>query len=1062
MKHRRFFCRASVLLCALGFTVSGFAAIPLGVLQTFTTQPTNTSWSTLGVPGTGTSITSAVEIEESIQTNDVALITNSLLVSSSPVPNTSAVGATWSSSGGFLQTRPAGVACMLLLAMVENTSGANLSFLDVRYRFSMPALLFGEEPGLAGHHVFYSLSGLPYTWMPVPNLTTESVPPTDGSLCATLALGSWPAGSLLYILWADDNGFPSIDGSFAIDDFIATPAIADVCPPFNPVLQPQNVTNLQGRTVQLKINAVGVNLAYQWHNVLLGPISLVDNPTANRSTLVITNARISDTGDYFAVVSSPAGSVTSRVAHVEILHDDIPPRILSARQVLDYSNGLAITTFQLTFDEALCADSMSCGGDATEVFNWWLEDLTDPDGEPPWLVVGSLVGGTNLILYMDFGVRSPKAYRLTYVGNASGITDINGQPLATGAFVEVPTTLFIQPGTSNYVSVEDTELEQGGANGGPSVPHGSQSSILVDFSNANGQSHGLLQFKNLFGIGAGQVPPGSTILSARLRLTSTGDSGGGHPVQLHRMLRDWSEATAVFGNSGVQLGADADLNVVATLNTITLPVPFTVEADVTSSVRAWAAGAANHGWALLPTGTDGFSFDSSETANGPKLVIEYQAVIDRCDTAFVTQPPPGLTVLEGGSFTLAPTANVIGFAAFQWMKDDIDLPGATNLSITITNALLCRDAGRYQLRVTCFDGSVTSATTVVSFLVDIVSPNLVSAIGDLAGTNITLRFSKPMSTNTAVNVASYILDPELPVLHAALSADGYAVTLTTAPRGLEEYTLRIQGVTDSRGCNGGNLLQPNPTLIALTGVQQILPWASVWQYATNSQDATFGGTPWFSPSFTPGADWRSGVALFGHESSVATVAQFPAPIATFIPPNTNTPPDFITTYYRREIELPSIPSNASYVLSHFIDDGAVFYLDGVEMGRFNLSSGSPVLSTVNAIAAGEASFQHLAFAATPGPHLLAVEVHQAGPAANSDILFGAQIIAITPLPTLTILNPPRPLLLWYTDSAWELTTSTNIAGPYFTAPSYSVPRVFSTLPTNVARFYQLRFRGGFK
>ena len=51
------------------------------------------------------------------------------------------------------------------------------------------------------HRVFYSTTGAAGSWVLIPEFS--SVAP--GSLLATLSLGSWANGSLLYIMWADDN-----------------------------------------------------------------------------------------------------------------------------------------------------------------------------------------------------------------------------------------------------------------------------------------------------------------------------------------------------------------------------------------------------------------------------------------------------------------------------------------------------------------------------------------------------------------------------------------------------------------------------------------------------------------------------------------------------------------------------------------------------------------------------------------------------------------------------------------------------------------------------------------
>ncbi len=76
-------------------------------------------------------------------------------------------------------------------------------------------------------------------------------------------------------------------------------------------------------------------ISYQWY--------LSDNPVAGATspTLTIPLAQTSDAGNYYAVVSNPAGMVTSVVATVVVRVDNVPPRIVSAGSVDGLSIGVA-------------------------------------------------------------------------------------------------------------------------------------------------------------------------------------------------------------------------------------------------------------------------------------------------------------------------------------------------------------------------------------------------------------------------------------------------------------------------------------------------------------------------------------------------------------------------------------------------------------------------------------------------------------------------------------------------------------------------------------------------
>src|SRR5262245_40604126 len=167
-------------------------------------------------------------------------------------------------------------------------------------------------------------------------------------------------------------------------------------------------------------------------------------------------------------------------------------------------------------------------------------------------------------------------------------------------------------------------------------------------------------------------------------------------------------------------------------------------------------------------------------------------------------------------------------------------------------------------------------------------------------------------------------------------------------------------------------------------VHLIDPTATNWRYLANGVDQ---GTAWTQFGFND-SGWPSGRGLFGSESTV-----YPFPFNTFIPsPSAGGP---ITAYYRAHFFWSGDPSNVALNLLAFIDDSCVFYLNGVEFARFNISAnpvqfysfadmanpgGEPV------IAAGSLAAPSL----RTGDNVLAVEVHQWSPE-TSDHVFGLDV-----------------------------------------------------------------------
>ncbi len=184
--------------------------------------------------------------------------------------------------------------------------------------------------------------------------------------------------------------------------------------------------------------------------------------------------------------------------------------------------------------------------------------------------------------------------------------------------VDPPLSVVFQQGEDGYAGTVDTMLLEAS----PSTNRGTAPELSVDGDDPGGsgqETHVLIRFEDIVGEGPGQIPPGSSIRSARLELSSS-DAGDG--AAAHRMRAAWTDADswATFGGDGIQAGIE------------TFPEPDgfadalgggVVSLDVTSGVALWAAsGCPNFGWALLPVGDDGWDFFSSEGDKPPRLVVK--------------------------------------------------------------------------------------------------------------------------------------------------------------------------------------------------------------------------------------------------------------------------------------------------------------------------------------------------------------------------------------------------------------------------------------------------------
>jgi len=225
--------------------ISAQAAISVGpggsVLQTFGTTPAATEFSTGVLNGGGGTYASLAGLDAGANTVSAASVVRTLPTSTTLPPGTFSGGFRHNNNaaGLFLQSRPTtdGTnAAGVLLATLQNDSGADISTLTVSYSFTTNSPNNADE--LQGFRVFYSLTGNPGEWTLIPDLSSTIV---VGTHSAAVSVGTWANGTTMYLLWVDDNSNTGgTDTSYTIDNFIVSggslPLSVTLTAPTNSVL----------------------------------------------------------------------------------------------------------------------------------------------------------------------------------------------------------------------------------------------------------------------------------------------------------------------------------------------------------------------------------------------------------------------------------------------------------------------------------------------------------------------------------------------------------------------------------------------------------------------------------------------------------------------------------------------------------------------------------------------------------------------------------------------------------------------------------------------------------
>ncbi len=304
-------------------------------------------------------------------------------------------------------------------------------------------------------------------------------------------------------------------------------------------------------------------------------------------------------------------------------------------------------------------------------------------------------------------------------------------------------------------------------------------------------------------------------------------------------------------------------------------------------------------------------------------------------------------------------------------------------------------------------------------------------------TNVTLT-AVAADVDDSVEFVGFYLDGRLT---GSVNSEPYSLVLSNL---LGNHTI-FAIATDSTGLSSTSA----PVNIGIARVTSLVSTGAVWKYLDTGVDQ---GVNWRTDGFNDSA-WPSGPAKLGTNDPAATVIRIRGTAGTIIP----------TCYFRHSFVATDISRLTNLAFRVLRDDGCIAYLNGTEIFRMNMPTGTVTFNTyVNSLQAVGGNDESKYYPTNVGPgvlreggNVLAVELHQSSNTTDAGFDLELTGIGIPPenVPPLNIQRTMTGVLITWPGTGYILQESSNVSGPYTNRPTISSPYPLSAPAGN--QFFRL-------
>ena len=455
-----------------------------------------------------------------------------------------------------------------------------------------------------------------------------------------------------------------------------------------------------------------------------------------------------------------------------------------------------------------------------------------------------------------------------------------------------------------------------------------------------------------------------------------------------------------------------------------------------------------------------------------------QAMMTARPVILTLDEPADRSIPQGESSVLAVSGAGAPAPAYFWYHNGSLDPRGNGSALALSD-VGAADAGTYFVVLSNSLGSVTSRVAQVNVLLDTNPPVILYALAAADSSKIMIRFNEAPVYEEASDSFAYQMtlrdgSESGLYVYSAEVADGTNVTLTTdarLPGSL--YSVQVVGALGDRFLN---YIPVGTSVPVASFTNTVVPLAQAWRYERSGTDL---GASWRANAFDDAA-WSSGpapldvVRYFDNSPPPFCRDELPdifQTVGTCLQTlsNANNTAELPAMYFRKRFNFTGDAAHAVLRVEALLDDGAVIYLNGLELARVGMPAGAVSYSTLAARTVVNAAYETLELSGAgllQGENVLAVEVHQDSPI-SPDLTFGLLLTVIVPDPIVARrqagIEVPRmafnvaagDVALSWTPTSGLLQAASEAIGPWSVISPSHPPSRHTEPATGARRFFRV-------